>query len=992
MNKKADISNQAKSLCQSGFTAFQNKAYKESINYYKRAKALGLNLIDETDANRFIGLAYLELKKSGAARKYLRRATNGALLSSTSILALANAETKRSSLYKWIKGDDHQDKVEELLDWFLLSHLPDQDRLKIVASNALENKKWHKATLLFENLKGFDKSIVEYQTSYILSCFRSGDLFRAYIDIEELFSNSQDPLDGLLAIRAEICLILGKFKQAKEYYSLVAAKDGQDLNSILQTLDVYIRADEVSEEFQQKAILHLMKGYYSTSYINSIDNVDHFELILNAVSSYSEFFHKEQKKRTQELLGSASNQFSTALDALKNDPMAYISKYPKADELLTPFERMEKQQKSDQEAVRELKKLNPVMNTSMIVSFAEQFDRQIKRSGLFLKTRLWFYKLLLLSFRVLLFFIPGAIFIDGLYGAVTGNNLLSVFFPSILSTTAPGGFQILTAVLWFLLLVFADSVLMLKINRAIVDNLRQTLVDYTRLNSFMLVSGEAAFEFLYASQPIPHLEMDISQLMEIGVNEKKPWEIRQGAFLMAETKATSDNLLPYTEYLKKLMNLGDEKLSFGAARLLAITKYPESLPVIATALRNNNHLKTEITAINLALQALAKYGETSSLTILREFAIANLDDPLRVVGCVEAIKLLPIEMRISIVTEILEAIIGKGIEYHTFLGLFEGLGDLAVTPLVTLFNNHHENIDLNDRFALILAILNSGSKLGEDVVKKWLITSEPPEGEHVLLFDMNYDFLIANKKHKLIKDLVDDSSLNERIRKRAASKVAIFEKEKLQDVVFNLWQNDELNEQFIITLGDIGSPQCAEKLLGILEKNFTTPSDLLFNTEYINIFSSLALCGTSGANALHAIINKTESSKSLKIFATAALYGADQDDLTTLRNLKNLLFDDDIDKYHRSQSILISGWCVSRREDAYFKINQRSLPPPKRYYNFLNWVKKNSKLPIEVQQHAEFEIQNANMRDSGRVLWIPRSYNRLEVFIEKVKARLSKRR
>ena len=61
-------------------------------------------------------------------------------------------------------------------------------------------------------------------------------------------------------------MVLGKFKDARECYKLVSEKDiPKTLEAILQTLDVYIRADEVSEEFQQKATFHLMKGYFSAS-------------------------------------------------------------------------------------------------------------------------------------------------------------------------------------------------------------------------------------------------------------------------------------------------------------------------------------------------------------------------------------------------------------------------------------------------------------------------------------------------------------------------------------------------------------------------------------------------------------------------------------------------------------------------------------------------------------------------------------------------------
>ena len=40
-----------------------------------------------------------------------------------------------------------------------------------------------------ENL---DKSNIEYQTNYILSCYKAGELFRAWVEIEDLFSNA-DP-------------------------------------------------------------------------------------------------------------------------------------------------------------------------------------------------------------------------------------------------------------------------------------------------------------------------------------------------------------------------------------------------------------------------------------------------------------------------------------------------------------------------------------------------------------------------------------------------------------------------------------------------------------------------------------------------------------------------------------------------------------------------------------------------------------------------------
>lgn len=990
MTKANDQTSQAKTLYQSGFTAFQNKAYKESIDYFKRAQSLGLNFLENAEANRFIGHAYLELHKTWQARKYLRQATVGGMFSGNSILMLAHAEEYRSWLYKWIKGDDYSDKVEELLDWFLMSDVPNENSLNLVALKAFTNKKWFKAIVLFETLRALDKSNTEYQKYFILSCYNAGELYRARVEIEAAFSDTTSPILGLLKTRADISMIFGEFDLAKEYYTDASKADKKDNSFILKALEAYILADQASEQFHKTAIFFLTKDYFAKSYVRSIDNIDHFELMLNAVSTYFEHFQNELTEKNKNLQEHTRAQAAAAREIYIQKDKVKISEAPKPGELLTPFERMHKRQISEMEAVGELQKLNPIMNTLSNFSFANELDSQVWKTRIFLKIRLQFYKVSLAIFRVLLFLIPLLVFVDGLYGAITGNNLLTLIFPSILTSSTPGNLQIFFAVTWFLLLIFADSVLEEKINSKLVDTVRTTLIDYVARVGYILVAGEAAYEFLLASQPIPHLGMKVSELLEIGLNQGKPREIRSGALIMAGKNATSSEITPYKERLIAELSPDNEKFRFISASLLAIGKFPESLSVIESELKKDKNETNNSTVFNIALQSLAKYGDTSSSSILRDFIIYNLEDFMKKISGIQAIKLLPLELRISTVIEILELSLGKKSEFHTFLELLNGLGDPVVNPLVAFYNKHHEELYGFDGYEVLLAVLNSESKIGSDVVKKWLVGSEPSQTEKVYdMNDMRYEFFIGRKKFNLISDIAFDENLSVNVRKKAAYYIAFLEKEKLQDVVFRLWQSDELSEVYVKTLGDVGTPACAEKLSAFLEKSRDTIDDTVGKTEYSYVYSALALCGEAGKDKLRFLVNNAESLKVERLFALAALYGINQSDFASLRKLKKLLFDKDINEYHRSHVFWVMEWCIQREDDIEFKLHQHRKPSPIKYYQFLKWASQNSKLPEQVHVMAEFALSSSSFKEYDRELHLPKSYNKIEIYWEKIKSKIS---
>ena len=82
-------------------------------------------------------------------------------------------------------------------------------------------------------------------------------------------------------------------------------------------------------------------------------------------------------------------------------------------------------------------------------------------------------------------------------------------------------------------------------------------------------------------------------------------------------------------------------------------------------------------------------------------------------------------------------------------------------------------------------------------------------------------------------------------------------------------------------------------------------------------------------------------------------------------------------------------WCVRREDDIEFKMRLHRKPAPTKYYQFLKWVSRNSKLPEHVRVMAESEIANLKLREYDRALYLPKSYSKFEVLLEKIKHRLS---
>lgn len=974
MQKDSEL---AETLFESGNIAFESENYKETIRYFSRSQKEGLNNVFKVaEANRKIGLSYLALGNKiyniynrYKAKKYLRLATKDGLFFQGGVLALAQSEEKQSYIIKWAREESIKNKVNELYDWYSAIGSLDENSLVVALERANRNEEWGKVFNLSERLIIIDEANVTYRMSLALAADNLGDFSRAYAEVENMFNN-MEPLDEMLALRAELNFVVGNFAKAKDYYVCLQNAANNELQTIIKTIDLCIRADKSSKEFHNDVVIILIKWHQIKIYTENIESVDHFELILNAISTFFEFHVDKQNAKTQKLKDDANSQYFETRNSLPPNVDNLQSKSSDATKALTPLESHLNNQKQQIKVLQELQKYMPTINTAVNIEFVDEIKSRTDKLRSNLRTRVWLYQALVTLIKWLLFILLSFSLVDGVYGAATGGNLLGLVFPN-LTTSVSNWKAVSVSLLWLFALLFVDEVLIDKINNFFVKLLRNQLREYMGIVSISLVTGLSVQTILESAQPIPNPNFDTQTLLEYGLNDQKMTETREAALDFAFNKATQSDIIPHEKRLMELLNSDEEILRFASAKLLAVGQRKESIPVLMEMLKSDDERTFQSSLISLG-----KLDLPESLDIVRDYGISHLDDIGRTLSVVEALKFTKSDYGILKIVEIIENCVkNNSPRYDCFFDALENKGDVASFGLIKILSENENKISFREEW--FEAILATGSISGREYVRG---------NQHIDLFSLG---MLQNTD--ILKSIAYDKSADIEKRKESVIHLAAFEKENIQDLFFELWGTQK-DRAFIEILGDIGSEECVAELDRMLNKNRISEQNWIIDLDYIHIFVSLMLSGDNGISVLQKWNQNGTSSKPEKLFSLISLFGLGYCDAACSDSLKVLIKDKSLTEHFQSHALDILFWYFGRKSLNDLKVTNRTLPTPKSIINFFEWVETQNDLPDGVREVATRHKEHFIQADKGSVLFIPEIGGEKVSLLSRVKSWFTKNR